>query len=46
MRLDLEKLIKYLEKLDKDIAMLEAQRASFKRLLQDAQNMTGDVTNG
>ena len=37
MRLDLEKLIKYLEKLDKDIEKLSAQRESFKNLLIDAQ---------
>jgi hypothetical protein len=37
MRLDLEKLIKYLEKLDRDITKLEAQRESFKQLLIDAQ---------
>ena len=43
MRLDLEKLIQYLEKLDKDIARLTAQRESFKQLLQDA---TVEVQNG
>ena len=37
MRLDLEKLIQYLEKLDKDIEKLSAQRESFKNLLIDAQ---------
>ena len=37
MRLDLEKLIKYLEKLDGDITRLQAQRDSFKQLLKDAQ---------
>ena len=36
MRLDLEKLIQYLEKLDKDIEKMTAQRDSFKRLLIDA----------
>ena len=36
MKLDLEKLIKYLEKLDKDIEKLTAQRESFKQLLVDA----------
>ena len=36
MRLDLEKLIKYLEKLDRDIEKLTAQRESFKQLLIDA----------
>jgi len=36
MKLDLEKLIQYLEKLDKDIEKLTAQRESFKQLLVDA----------
>ena len=36
MNLNLEKLIKYLEKLDKDIEKLSAQRESFKQLLIDA----------
>jgi len=37
MKLDLEKLIQYLEKLDKDIEKLTAQRESFKQLLIEAQ---------
>ena len=37
MKLDLEKLIQYLEKLDKDIEKLAAQRESFKQLLIEAQ---------
>lgn len=36
MKLNLEKLIQYLEKLDKDIEKLTAQRESFKQLLIDA----------
>jgi len=36
MNLNLEKLIKYLEKLDKDIEKMTAQRESFKQLLIDA----------
>ena len=36
MNLNLEKLIQYLEKLDKDIARITAQRKSFKQLLIDA----------
>jgi len=36
MKLDLEKLIQYLEKLDKDIEKRTAQRESFKQLLVDA----------
>jgi len=36
MNLNLEKLIQYLEKLDKDIEKLTAQRESFKQLLIDA----------
>lgn len=37
MNLNLEKLIQYLEKLDKDIEKMTAQRESFKQLLIDAQ---------
>ena len=40
MRLDLEKLIKYLEKLDRDIIRLQAQRDSFKQLLKDATEVS------
>lgn len=36
MNLNLEKLIQYLEKLDKDIEKMTAQRESFKQLLIDA----------
>jgi hypothetical protein len=40
MRLDLEKLIQYLEKLDKDIEKLTAQRESFKQLLIAAKEVS------
>ncbi len=40
MRLDLEKLIQYLEKLDRDIEKLTAQRESFKQLLIDAKEVS------
>ncbi|MGA1561085.1 MAG: hypothetical protein ACO390_18950 [bacterium] len=40
MKLDLEKLIQYLEKLDRDIERLTAQRESFKQLLIDAKEVS------